>query len=475
MTTDHFDLIVIGSGPAGEKGAAQAAYFGKRVALIEKEAFLGGAAANTGTLPSKTLRETAVFLSGFRQRELFGLDLGLKKKVTIRDFLTRERHVKDLERLRIRDNLHRHHVALFKGAASFLDAHTVAVTPDRCPEVKLHGDVILIATGSYPFRPKNFPYHDPRVFDSDTLLTVQDIPTTLAVVGGGVIGCEYACIFASLGVHVTVVEKREGIVGGMDAEIADSLREQMEEAGIRFLLNDSVAEVRTNGLVELRLQSGEVVKAHAVLVSSGRSGQTAALGLDKVGIETNDRGHVKVNAHFQTSLPHVYAAGDVIGNPALASTSMEQARLAITHAFDLKYKTNLAPILPYGIYTIPECSMAGATEDELRTVGTPYVVGKAYYGSNARGQIIGDRKGFLKLLFHAKDMKLLGVHVIGEQATELVHVGLTALLTGAGSDLFINTCYNYPTLSELYKYATYDGLGRQAARKKEKQTVKPKT
>jgi NAD(P) transhydrogenase len=467
MTTDHFDLIVIGSGPAGEKGAAQAAYFGKRVALIEKEAFLGGAAANTGTLPSKTLRETAVFLSGFRQRELFGLDLGLKKKVTIRDFLTRERYVKDLERQRIRDNLHRHRVTLFKGTASFVDAHTVAVTPERCPEVRLRGDVILIATGSYPFRPKVFPFHDPRVFDSDSILTLQDIPPTMVVVGGGVIGCEYACIFAALGVHVTVVEKRGGIVGGMDLAIAESLREQMEAAGIRFLLNDSVDEVRTNGLVEVRLQSGEAVKVHAILVSSGRCGQTGSLGLDRVGIETNERGHVKVNAHFQTSVPHVYAAGDVIGHPALASTSMEQARLAITHAFDLKYKTNLAPILPYGIYTIPECSMAGATEEELRAADTPYVVGKAHYAANARGQIIGDRKGFLKLLFHEETMRLLGVHAIGEQATELVHVGLTALLTESGADLFINTCYNYPTLTELYKYATYDALGRQAARKKE--------
>jgi NAD(P) transhydrogenase len=471
MTTDKYDLIVIGSGPAGEKGAAQAAYFGKRVALVEKEAFLGGAAANTGTLPSKTLRETAVFLSGFRQRELFGLDLGLKKKVTVRDFLTRERYVKDLERLRIRDNLHRHHVTLYKGTASFVDAHTLAVKPERCPELHLHGDVILLAPGSYPYRPPVFPFHDPRVFDSDSILTLQDIPPTMLVVGGGVIGSEYASIFAALGVRVTVVEKRGGIVGGMDNEIAESLREQMEEAGIRFLLNDSVESVRSNSLVEARLQSGEEVRVHTVLVSSGRCGQTAALGLDRVGIQTNDRGQIKVNAHFQTSVEHVYAAGDVIGFPALASTAMEQARLAMTHAFELKYKTDLAPILPYGIYTIPECSMAGATEEELRSAKTPYGVGKAFYGSNARGQIIGDRKGFLKLLFHEEeDMRLLGVHAIGEQATELVHVGLTALLLNKGADLFIKTCYNYPTLTELYKYATYDALGR-LARKRERQAT----
>jgi NAD(P) transhydrogenase len=468
MTSGHYDLIVIGSGPAGEKGAAQAAYFGKRVALVEKEAFLGGAAANTGTLPSKTLRETALYLTGFRQRQLLGLDLGLKKKVSVRDFLQRERYVKDQERQRIRENLHRHHVTLYKGNASFVDAHTVAVTPERCPPLHLAGDVVLIATGSYPYRPSVFPFHDPRVFDSDTVLALPEIPATLLVVGGGVIGCEYACIFAALGTRVTVVEKRGGIVGGMDEEIAGSLCEQMEAAGVRFLLNDAVKEVRDNGLVELHLQSGAVERAHAVLVSSGRCGQTGSLGLDRVGVATNERGHVLVNGFFQTSQPHVYAAGDVIGSPALASTSMEQARLAMAHAFDLKYKEQLAPILPYGIYTIPECASAGETEEALQKAKIPYVAGRASYANNARGQIIGDHKGLLKLLFHVDDLRLLGVHVIGEQATELVHVGLTALLVGAGADLFIKTCYNYPTLTEVYKYATYDALGRHAARHKQR-------
>jgi NAD(P) transhydrogenase len=464
----HYDLIVIGSGPAGEKGAAQAAYFGKRVALIERDAYLGGAAANTGTLPSKTLRETALYLSGFRQRELLGLDVGIKKKVNVRDFMQRERVVKDQERLRIRDNLHRHHVDLYKGAASFVDANTIAVVPDRCPPVNLTGSIILIATGSYPFRPAVFPFHDPRVFDSDTVLTLQEIPGTMLVVGGGVIGCEYACIFAALGTRVTVVEKRGVLIGSMDREISESLRERMESVGIRCLLNDGVESVKDNGIIEVHLQSGEVERVHAVLVSSGRCGQTGSLGLDKVGIATNDRGHVHVNASFQTSLPHVYAAGDVIGAPSLASTSMEQARMAMAHAFDLKYKTGIAAILPYGVFTIPEASMAGSTEEDLQKQGIPYVAGRASYATNARGQIIGDHKGFLKLLFHEEDMKLLGVHMIGEQATEIVHVGLTALLMNAGADLFINTCYNYPTLTEVYKYATYDALGHRAARLKER-------
>jgi NAD(P) transhydrogenase len=473
MIPEHFDLIVIGSGPAGEKGAAQAAYFGKRVALVEKEPFLGGAAANTGTLPSKTLRETAVFLSGFRQRELYGLDVAVKHKVQVRDFLTRERYITDQERLRVRENLHRHHVTLFRGTASFVDEHTVAVTPDRCPELRLRGEVILIATGSYPYRPPAFPFHDPRLYDSDTLLTLQEVPASLLVVGGGVIGCEYACIFAALGTHVTVVEARASIAGGMDAEVSETLRHQMAAAGVRFYLSDGVESVECDGMVEARLGSGAVVKAQAVLVSSGRCGQTAALGLDRLGVATNERGQVVVNAHFQTSLPHVYAAGDVIGNPALASTAMEQGRMAMAHAFDLKYKKGVAPILPYGMYTIPECAMAGQTEEALLAAQVPYVVGRASYGGNARGRIIGDLKGFLKLLFHEADMRLLGAHVIGEQATELVHVGLTALLMNAGADLFINTCYNYPTLTELYKYATYDALGRQAARLRERATAQP--
>jgi NAD(P) transhydrogenase len=270
-----------------------------------------------------------------------------------------------------------------------------------------------------------------------------------------------------------VVEQRGAIAGGMDAEVSESLRQQMAATGVRFFLNDSVESVKCDGVVEARLHSGEVVRVHAVLVSAGRCGQTAALGLDRVGIAVKERGQVVVNPHFQAGLPHVYAAGDVIGNPALASTAMEQGRMAMTHAFDLKYKKGVAPVLPYGMYTIPECAMAGLTEEALTAAGVPYVVGRAPYAGNARGQIIGDLRGFLKLLFHEADMKLLGAHVIGEQATELVHVGLTALLLNAGADLFINTCYNYPTLTELYKYATYDALGRQAARLRERAAQGP--
>ena len=467
MSAKHFDLIVIGSGPAGEKGAAQAAYFGKSVAVVEREAVLGGASANTGTLPSKTLRETSLFLSGFRNRDLSGVNVTLKKQVTVRDFMAHEQHVTADERVRILKNLARHEVALFYGQASFVDPHTIAVTSADGSAEELTAGVVLIAVGSSPHRPAAFPFDDGRVHDSDELLNICDMPTSMLVVGGGVIGCEYACTFGILGVDVTVVEQRARIIDSLDGEVSENLRGQMEAMGVRIVLNDSVESVENAGALVVRLKSGEILRPDCILVSSGRGGNTKGLGLENVGIEVDARGRVKVNDRFQTSQPHVYAAGDVIGSPALASTSMEQARVAMVHAFDLKYKSDVAGILPFGIYTIPECSMAGETEESLAAKGVSYVVGKAGYASNARGHIIGDEKGFLKLLFRFDDMALLGVHVIGEQATELVHVGLTALLMGQGADLFIRTCFNYPTLSELYKYATYDALGRRASLKNE--------
>ncbi len=462
MDVRRFDLVVIGSGPAGEKGAAQAAYFGKSVALVEREPHYGGAAANTGTLPSKTLRETSLFLSGFRNRDLSGVNLTVKHQVTIRDFLVHEQHVKRDERIRIINNLARHHVRSYSGTASFVDPHTISVLDPDGKETHIQGDVVLIAVGSSPFRPPHYPFEDHRVWDSDTILQLRDMPKSMLVVGAGVIGCEYACMFAILGVEVTLVEQRNRLIGCLDAEVATALRAQMESIGVRFLFNDSVASVDAGQTIDVRLKSGLALQPGAILVSSGRGGNTRGLGLEKIGVGVNDRGLIKVNHHYQTEVPHIYAAGDVIGSPALASTAMEQARVAMVSAFDLKYKSDIAHVLPYGIYTIPECSLAGETEESLQAQGIPYVVGKATYGSNARGKIVGDDKGFLKLLFHPDDMKLLGVHMIGEQATELIHVGLTALLMHQGADLFIQTCYNYPTLTELYKYAAYDALGRRA-------------
>jgi NAD(P) transhydrogenase len=467
MNTEHFDLIVIGSGPAGEKGAAQAAYFGKRVALVEKEPVLGGSAANTGTLPSKTLRETALYLSGFHQRELYGIDVrGLKEKVTVRDFLARELLVKENERARIIDNLRRHRIRLYQGTASFVDPHTVAVQTDQCPELRLQADVILIATGSAPHRPPSIPFYDPRVYDSDTILTLHAIPESLLVLGGGVIGCEYACMFAALGVRVTLVEKRAHILEFLDAEIVAALQKQMTAMGIRMLMPDVEEEIRLGDSIAVTLRSGTVLSVDAILVSSGRTARTQALGLDKIGIGLDERGRIPVNDRYQTSIAHIYAAGDVIGNPALASTSMDQARVAMVHAFDLQYRKGLPMLLPYGVYTIPECSMVGESEESLKKKEIDYVVGRTPYADNARGKIIGDEAGFLKLLYKTDDMKLLGAHAIGEQATEIIHLGLSAILMGASAELFIQTCYNYPSLSEMYKYATYDALGEQAKRRR---------
>ena len=460
-----YDLIVIGSGPAGEKGAAQAAYFGKRVALIEKEPVLGGAAANTGTLPSKTLRETALYLSGFRQRGLYGINLSLKDKVQARDFLYRERLVVQTERTRIMENLKRHQIDLYSGAAAFFDDHTITVTPERAEPVQLAGKVILIATGSHPFRPGNLPFHDPRVYDSDTILNIRDIPETMLIAGGGVVGCEYACMFSALGIKVSLVEGRDRLLGFLDAEISVALARSMQAMGVNLVMPDSIESVDATAELTVHLKSGRALVTQTVLAATGRTGNSQGLCLEKAGLKAGPRGNIEVNGQYQTAVGHVYAVGDVIGFPALASTSMEQARLAMVHAFDLKYKSQLAPILPYGIYTIPESSMAGETEESAAAKKIPYVVGRAGYRSNARGQIIGDSEGFMKLIFRESDMALIGVHVIGEQASELVHVGLTAMMMQATADLFIQTCFNYPTLSEMYKYATYDALGQRAKRR----------
>jgi NAD(P) transhydrogenase len=462
MSSTHYDLVVIGSGPAGEKGAAQAAYFGKRVALIEREPVTGGAAANTGTLPSKTLRETALYLSGFRQRGLYGVTMELREKVTARDFLFRERQVQQSEHRRIEENLRRHKIDLHCGHASFLDAHTV-----QCESpggvTRLRGDTILIATGSQPFRPPVFPFSDPRVYDSDTILELHDIPEEMLVVGGGVVGCEYACMFAALGIRVTLLEGRDRLLTFLDPEVAALLTRSMHEMGIDLRFNESVGAIDPAGpRLNVTLASGGQLSTDTLLVAAGRSGNTGRLNLAAAGLAANKRGLIEVGDRYQTAVSHIYAVGDVIGFPALAATSMEQARVAMVHAFDLKYKTHVAPILPYGIYTIPECSMAGETEETLAKKSVSFVAGIARYDANARGQIIGAKHGFLKLLFAADTTKLLGVHAIGEQASELVHIGLVALHAGAGANLFIETCFNYPTLGELYKYATYDALGRRA-------------
>jgi NAD(P) transhydrogenase len=459
MSSCDFDLLVIGSGPAGEKGAAQAAYFGKRVALIERQDVLGGTSVNTGTLPSKTLRETALYLSGFRQRGLHGVNLALSRAATVDDFLYREQLVIEEERERIANNLNTHRVLHLGGAARFVDAHTLAVRRPGWPEVQVSGEYILVATGSSPFRPPMYPFDNAHVYDSDEIVRVDFIPKTMAVVGGGVIGCEYACLFAALGVKVTLVESRTTLLSFLDGEMSLILAERMRSLGIDLKLGDTVEQVTLLAQgVALALKSGDRLEVNIVLVAAGREANTAALELSNAGLVAGKRGVMEVDAQYRTQVPHIFAAGDVVGFPALAATSMEQARIAVLNMFDLTYKNEMAAILPYGIYTIPETSMAGETEESLKAKKVDYVVGYASFKDNARGKIIGEDFGRLKLIY-GKDMKLLGVHVIGEGATELVHVGLAAMLQGATSDLFVRMCFNYPTLSETYKYATYDALG----------------
>ncbi|MBI4637867.1 MAG: Si-specific NAD(P)(+) transhydrogenase [Candidatus Rokubacteria bacterium] len=458
---ERYDLVVIGSGPAGEKGAAQAAYFGKRVALIERAPWVGGAGVNTGTIPSKTLRETALYFSGLRQRGLYGVDYSIKRNLTVQDFMFRELEVVRSLREVVTQNIARHRIDLIHGEATFEDPHTIRVVrSDGGEELPLHGDVILIATGSVPARSREIPFDDPRVYDSDEILNMHRIPRRLGIIGAGVIGCEYTTIFAALGVRVTLIDGRDRLLSFLDAEISERLRLQMQFLKVDVRLPEGVQRVKPEKrAVRIDLKSGESLRVDGVLFAAGRSGNTRGLGLERIGIRVGERGHVAVNEAYQTTVPHVYAAGDVIGFPALAATSMEQARVAMVHAFDLKYKTRVAPIFPLAMYTIPEIAMVGETEESCREKGIDYCVGRAHYRQNARGQIIGDLAGEIKLVFRMADKTLIGVHVIGESASELVHVGLMVMELGGTIDVFINTVFNYPTLGDAYKYAAYDGLG----------------
>jgi len=464
VSTDRYDLIVIGSGPAGEKGALTAAFFGKRVSLVERNPLLGGAVANTGTLPSKTLRETALALSGFRARDLHGVDLSLRREATVGDFMHHEAQVSAVERDRIRLYLDAQGVELAHGTASFVDAHTVHVASER-GERMLHGETILIATGSAPFRPAGFAFEDDRVCDSDEILEIDRIPRRLLVVGAGVIGSEYACTFAALGADVHLIDGRGALLPFLDGEVSTALGAAMSRLGVTFHWNERVVSCALTGRdgdAVVTLSSGGTLRGDTVLVAAGRTSNTAALRLEAAGVAVGERGLIAVDRQYRTNVPHIFAVGDVIGFPALAATSVEQARVAMSCAFDLGFKSQIASILPYGIYTIPEVSMAGETEESLRKQGVDYVAGRALYAENARGQIIGDRGGFLKLLFRKSDWKLVGVHVLGEQASELIHIGLVVLTMDAGWDLFNRVCFNYPTLGVLYQRAAYDAAGSRS-------------
>lgn len=464
MPPATYDLIVIGGGPAGTAGATVAGLFGQRVALIEKAPEIGGAGINTGTIPSKTLRETALALSGWRSRRLFGVDLSLRREVTVGDLMRREGQVTSGERRKIESRLSDSRVELFVGPARFSDPYTVRVGAADEPDAVLHGEHILIATGSSPLRPPEFPFDDERVHDSNGILELKELPRTLAVIGAGVIGSEYAGTFAALGTEVHLIDGRNVLLPFLDGELSGALAAAMAANGVRFHWNERVIRCNASqpGDVVLTLSSGTELRCEGVLVCAGRSSNTGDLNLAAAGLIPGKRGLIPVDARYRTTVPHIYAAGDVIGPPGLAATGMEQARIAISHAFGSSLKDDIAPLLPTGVYTIPEAAMVGETEEALIAKNVAYIVGRADYADNPRGRIIGDEAGFLKLLFRADDMRLLGVHVLGELATEVVHIGLVAMLAEGTSDLFNRACFNYPTLGDLYKYATYDALLRRA-------------
>ena len=455
----RYDLVVIGSGSAGEKGAVQAAYFGRRVAVVEREPVLGGACINTGTVPSKTLRETALYLSGLRQRGLYGLDYSLRDGLSIRDFMYRKGKVVEAQWKLIQRNFDRHDVDVVYGSASLADAHTVVVRSSQ-GERRLTADVILIATGSSPYHPVGIPFDHPRVLDSDTVLKLDFLPRSMVVVGGGVIGTEYAGIFTALGLDVTLIDGRDRLLSFIDAEIADRVSATLSEMGLRLHFEERIERVAPgDDGVELALSGGQTLRADVVLYAAGRQSNTTGLNLEEVGVELGERGLVKVDERYQTSVDGIYAAGDVIGFPALASTSMEQARVAMVHAFGLDYKERISPVLPFAVYSIPELAAVGKTEEECARDGVDCLVGRSYYDKSPRGQIMGDTDGMLKLVFAPDDKRLLGAHMVGELASELIHLGAQVIADDGTIDAFIRAVYNYPTLADSYKYAAYDGLG----------------
>ena len=455
-----YDLVVLGGGPAGIIGAVTAANHGATVALVDSHAELGGAGVNTGTVPSKTLRETALALSGFRSRNLYGVDLSLRREATVADFLRHERNVKHGLNSMLAGRLESSSAEVLRGYGSFAGPNTVLVR--GAEEIILNAGHVLIATGSSPLRPPIFPFDWPGVFDSDGILALERLPKKLAVIGGGVIGSEYACTFAALGAEVHLIDGRDVLLPFLDGEISSALANAMQRGGIQFHWRERVESCRVDGTGEitLGLSSGGALGCDAVLVAAGRKSNTGGLNLAAAGLAADDRGLIRVDEQFRTAVPHIYAAGDVIGFPALASTSMQQARLAMAHAFGETGSRHTPPVLPAGIYTIPEVGTVGDTEESLRAKGVYYVAGRWRYSDNARGRIIGDADGFLKLLFRCQDMKLMGAHAIGEQASELVHIGMMAMLTNSSAELFADACFNVPTLGELYKTASLDAMSQ---------------
>ncbi|RMG30859.1 MAG: Si-specific NAD(P)(+) transhydrogenase [Gammaproteobacteria bacterium] len=457
----HFDFLVIGSGPAGQRAAIQAAKLGCNVAIVERRPVVGGVSVHTGTIPSKTLREAALYLSGWDQRGVYGQNYRLKKKIGIEDLMKRLDITLHHEIEVMENQLMRNGITVIHGIASFTDPHTIEV--ERPDGTKEHytADKFLIAVGSRPARPEGIPFDNETIIDSDGILNLKRLPRSMIVVGAGVIGVEYASIFSTLDVRITLVDGRPTLLDFMDREIVDELVHAMRERGMVLRLGEKVEQVEKDpqGHVVCWLESGKRLVAETILFAAGRIGCTYALGLENAGLQTDARRRLRVNEHFQTEVPHIYAAGDVIGFPALASTSMDQGRLAACHAMGVEGCTT-QEYFPFGIYAVPEVSMIGATERELTEQKVPYETGVCRLRETARGQIMGLQEGILKLLIRIEDHRLLGVHIIGEGATELVHIGQAVLTLGGTLEYFLENVFNYPTLAEAYKVAALDAWNR---------------
>lgn len=462
-----YDLVVIGSGPAGEKAAAKAAYFKYKVAIIEKSKKVGGAGINTGTMPSKTLKETALFYSGRSEKGLYGVERVLEDAPSIEQFMHRQNLVNKTTEKEVFDNISNHKIDLYHGLASFDSQNEVRIKGIK--EEVIWADNIIIATGSYPYHPPNIPFDGTRIHDSDSILKMPRFPKSLCIIGAGVIGCEYATIFGSMNIDVFLVNDKKRILTFLDHEISIDLVRQMKELSINVLFETKFKKITVpkNDAepIDLELESGEVLHIDMILYAAGRVGSIQGLNLEKIGVKLGERQVIAVNERFQTSIPNIYAVGDVIGFPALASTSMDQGRVAVSHIFNTKDLDALPKIFPYGIYTIPEVSMVGLTEEQAKEAKIDYQTGTARYKNSHRGIIKGTRNGFLKIIFRKEDLVIIGVHIIGEFATELIHFGLTLIENKKTLIDVVSVVFNYPSFHDLYKYACYDGLGNLSGHK----------
>ncbi len=460
MDGGNFDLVVIGSGPAGQKGAISAAKQRKRAAIIDRKRLVGGVCVHTGTIPSKTLREAALYLSGFSQRSFYGRNYVVKDNLAMHDLNFRVKTVVARETEVIRAQLTRNKVKTFEGDASFLDPHTVEVRNEEGTTV-LHGEKILIACGTRPAHAEEIPIDGKRIFDADQMPVLEEIPHEVVVVGAGVIGLEYASILAALGVKVTLLDQRPTLLDFVDREMIDTLCFHLRHLGTTFRLGEKVISVAVDderNRVTAKMESGKTIHGEGLLYAVGRKPNTDLIHVENAGLTPDSRGRLEVNEYYQTSVPHIYAAGDVIGFPALASTAMEQGRLASCHMFGTPSK--MSQNFPYGIYTVPEISMVGKNEEELTAARIPYEVGRARYEELAKGQMLGDDQGILKLIFDPITLKIHGVHVIGDRASEIIHIGQAVMNFGGTIEYFRDTVFNYPTLAEAYKVAALDGINK---------------